>query len=73
MQFTQYHPQFFTATNLQWKHLLKEDKYKDVTINSLRFLVSRNRVKVYSFVIMPKSYPSDLANINGARTASCTA
>jgi len=53
MQFTEYHPQFFTATILEWKHLLKEDKYKEIIINSFRFLVVNNRVKIYSFVIMP--------------------
>ncbi len=47
------YPQFFTATILEWKHLLKEDKYKDILIGSLRFLVKENRVKVYGFVIMP--------------------
>ena len=53
MQFTDYHPQFFTATNLEWKHLLREDKYKAIIIDSFRFLVKNNRVKIYSFVIMP--------------------
>jgi putative transposase len=53
MQFTAYHPQFFTATNLEWKPLLKETKYIDIIINSLRFLVTNNRVKIYSFVVMP--------------------
>ena len=53
MQFTGYHPQFFTATNLEWKHLLREDKYKEIIIDSFRFLVKNNRVKIYSFVIMP--------------------
>jgi putative transposase len=53
MQFTEYHPQFFTATILEWKQLLKEDKYKDIIINSFRFLVTYNRVRIYSFVIMP--------------------
>jgi putative transposase len=46
------YPQFFTATNLEWKRLLKPDKYKDIVIGSLRFLVKDKRVKVFSFVIM---------------------
>ncbi len=50
---TEYYPQFFTATILEWKPLLKQDKYKDIIIDSLRFLVQQNRVKVYSFVIIP--------------------
>ncbi len=50
---TTYYPQFFTATILEWKPLLKEDKYKDIIVNSLIFLVEHQRVKVFSFVIMP--------------------
>ena len=38
-----YHPQFFTATILEWKHLLEEDSYKDIVINSLRFLKKRKK------------------------------
>ncbi|OIQ95979.1 hypothetical protein GALL_219760 [mine drainage metagenome] len=52
MQLTQYYAQFFTATILEWKPLLKEDKYKDIIIESLRFLVKEKRVVVYAFVIM---------------------
>ena len=44
--------QFFTATILNWKKLLEPDKYKDVIIRSMRFLVENNRVIIYGFVIM---------------------
>ena len=44
---------FFTATILYWKPLLINDKYKDIIIDSMRFLVKDKRVKIYSFVIMP--------------------
>jgi hypothetical protein len=37
-QYAQEWPQFFTATIQEWKHLLKEDKYKNIIIDSLRFL-----------------------------------
>lgn len=47
------YPQFFTATNLEWKKLLRPDKYKDIIINSFRFLVENKRIKLYAFVIMP--------------------
>ncbi len=47
------YPQFFTATNLSWNKLLQRDKYKDVIIDSIEFLVNDNRVTVYGFVIMP--------------------
>ena len=46
------YPQFFTATNLEWKYLLKHDKYKDIVISSMRFLVKDRRVKIFAFVIM---------------------
>lgn len=45
-------PQFFTATILEWKRLLKPEKYKDIIISSLQFLVENNRIKVNAFVIM---------------------
>ena len=50
--FNQY-PQFFTATILEWKHLLADEKMKDIIINSLQFLVNDGRVIIYGFVIMP--------------------
>jgi len=46
-------PQFFTATNLEWKKLLEPDKYKKLIIGSLRFMVKDKRIKLYAFVIMP--------------------
>ncbi|MDZ7897043.1 MAG: transposase [Arcicella sp.] len=49
----QHYIQFFTATNLWWKKLLQPDKYKQIIIDSLKFLVENEGVKVYGFVIMP--------------------
>ncbi|WP_205500402.1 transposase [Rufibacter psychrotolerans] len=49
----QRHISFFTATILEWKHLLKPEKYKNIILDSLQFLVTQKRVKVYGFVIMP--------------------
>lgn len=46
-------PQFFTATILWWKKLLKPDKYKQIIVDSMVFLVKDGRVKIYGFVIMP--------------------
>ncbi len=46
------YPQFFTATILEWKQLLKRDKYKDIIIGGMRFLVKEQRVIIYGFVIM---------------------
>jgi len=47
------YPYFFTATILEWKHLLKPDKYKDIIIKSLLYLSEQNKVKVFGLVIMP--------------------
>lgn len=46
------YPQFFTATILGWKPLLKPEKYKNILINSLRFLVIDQRIILNAFVIM---------------------
>ena len=46
------HPSFFTATCLEWKKLLKLEKYKDIVIESLRFLVVENRINLYGFAVM---------------------
>ena len=52
MKYPLYWPQFFTATILEWKQLLKQDKYKDKIIESLRFLVFEKKISLYAFVIM---------------------
>ena len=48
----QYYAEYYTATILEWKKLLKPDKYKDIIVRSLEFLVKEKRVRVYGFVIM---------------------
>jgi putative transposase len=44
---------FFTATINSWKHLLQEDEFKDVIIDSLRWLDKENKAFTHGFVIMP--------------------
>ena len=51
-QYAQAWPQFFTATIQKWKHLLKEDKYKNIIVDSLKFLVAEGSVTINGFVIM---------------------
>ena len=46
------YPQFFTATNLEWKKALHKDEFKEVIIRSFRFLVENMRIILYAFVIM---------------------
>jgi len=45
-------PQFYTATILHWKKLLKPDKYKIAIIESLQYLVNKERVILHGYVIM---------------------
>lgn len=52
MFYSEFYPDYFTATILNWKHLLKQDKYKDVMVSSLEFLIKENRLKVYGLTIM---------------------
>ena len=49
---SEHYVRFFTATILEWKPLLRQDKYKLLILDSLRFLVQQGRVKVYGFTIM---------------------
>jgi len=39
-------------TIYEWQHLLKPDKYKEIIIESLRYLVEEKRIWVYGFVIL---------------------
>lgn len=50
------HPEFLTVTCLEWKHLLQDDRNKDIVLNSLRFLVNDQRAMVYAFVIMSSHF-----------------
>ncbi|MBC7652445.1 MAG: transposase [Deinococcales bacterium] len=52
MDYPIFYPAFFTATILEWKHLLKPDKYKAIITESLAFLVKQKRIEVFGFVIM---------------------
>jgi putative transposase len=45
--------QFHTATINTWKHLLADDSFKDVIVNSLDWLTTNNRALIHGFVIMP--------------------
>ncbi|HSF71862.1 MAG TPA: hypothetical protein VLA25_06190, partial [Methylotenera sp.] len=38
---------------MEWKHLLADDCMKDIIVDSLRFLVTHGRIRVFGFVIMP--------------------
>jgi putative transposase len=46
------HPEFVTATCLNWKNVLAHDGQKRIVADSLRFLVLDQRIILYAFVIM---------------------
>ena len=52
MMFSTEWPQFYTATIIDWQHLLSNNKYKEIIIESLQYCVKENKVKLYAFVIM---------------------
>ena len=56
-------PQFFTATIHEWKHLLQEDKYKNIIVNTLKFLVTEGNVTINGFVPIAIGMPNHLHNI----------
>ncbi len=44
---------FTTATCLEWKPLLAEDRFKQIVVESMRFLVEQGWASIHAFVIMP--------------------
>jgi REP element-mobilizing transposase RayT len=51
-QYAKDYPDFITVTCLQWKHLLTGNRFKDIIMKSLLFLVKDRRITLYAFVIM---------------------
>ncbi len=60
-----YWPQFYTATILEWKELLSDNKMKDVIVESLQWLVLNNRIVLNAFVIMSNHIHLIWQPING--------
>jgi REP element-mobilizing transposase RayT len=56
MDYAKDHAEFVTVTCLEWNHLLEEDRFKDIIIESLRYLSSAKRVYIYEFVIMSNHF-----------------
>ena len=44
---------FYTATILNWVRLLEDNDLKAMILESLSYLVSKKKIRVYGFVIMP--------------------
>ena len=47
---------FFTATVLNWKHILKPDKFKDILVESFKYHVEKKLLRIFAFVIMPNHF-----------------
>ncbi len=54
--FTKEHPEFLTVTCLDWKLILAGNRFKDIIIDSLAFLVKSKRIYIYGFVIMDNHF-----------------
>ena len=50
--YPEYWSQYFTATIYEWKHLLADNRHKDIITNSLKFLTDKKRIQLNAFVIM---------------------
>jgi putative transposase len=50
--FPVYWPQFYTATCYEWLHLLDNDKYKNIIVRSLQYLVANKRIELNAFAII---------------------
>ena len=69
-----YNLYFTTATIVEWRYLLKRHEFKEIIIDSMRFLVQENRAVIYDFVIMPNHIhliwyipePYTLSEVHGA-------
>lgn len=60
--FNQY-PQFFTATTLEWKHVLANDAFKDIIIRRLQSLVKDGWVIIYGFTPIAIGVPNHIHSI----------
>jgi putative transposase len=48
--------EFFTATVNNWQKLLAQDKYKQLLLDSLKWMRNEKRVEIHGFVIMPNHF-----------------
>lgn len=46
------HPEFITATCLEWKPLIQSDTHKEIVIDSLRYMTTKAWVRIMGFVLM---------------------
>ena len=56
MQQSWEHPEFMTATCLEWKPLIASDANKDIIIDSLRYMTAKEWVRIMGFVLMSNHF-----------------
>ena len=56
MIYEEHFPAFITITCYNWERLLARSQEKEIIIESLRFLVGKNRIKVHAFVLMDNHF-----------------
>ncbi len=56
MMLQNYHTEFLTATIFSWYHLLKDDSYKHIILDSFEWLVKEKKCTINAFVIMPNHF-----------------
>ena len=44
---------FYTDTIIGHKHLLQDDSFKMIVVNSWKYLIEQGKIKIYGYVIMP--------------------
>ena len=56
MYFNDHPTEFFTATNLEWLHLLSNDNHKEILIEALKHRTDKGQLTINAFVIMPNHF-----------------
>ena len=51
-----YYTEFLTGTIYSWEHLLKDDDYKQIVIDSFNWLVKNKKCTINAFVVMPNHF-----------------
>ena len=54
----QHHAQFFTATNLNWLHVLQNDYHKQILPEAFKHRIDKNEVTIYAFVPIAIGMPN---------------
>ncbi|MDB5000820.1 MAG: transposase [Mucilaginibacter sp.] len=47
------HSLFYTVAIVDWMPLINTNRFKHIVMDSLIYLIKKNKLKVYGFVIMP--------------------